>query len=180
MDDEKSVLEAPARAGRLPRTGVIADESVANPAVASFSATTAPQAAAVETTERDGIFRQLVKEDSDIAGLVAYSIYKQNKLDWLAAFEQAKGRAPTADEQASYIIGEGTPRRLITYRHLAEAMLAGTGPDGTGRSQPATRQGGTASGGSALTPAMMAIYAMIAALLILGFVLAAHYTVSTR
>ena len=46
-----------------------------------------------------------------IAGLVAYSIYKQNKLDWLAAFETAKGRAPNDAELASYIIGEGTPRR---------------------------------------------------------------------
>lgn len=176
MDDEKSVLDAPARAARLPRTG---EDTPAGVMPTNTASAMASQAAAVETTERDGIFRQLVKEDSDIAGLVAYSIYKQNKLDWLAAFEQAKGRAPTADEQASYIIGEGTPRRLITYRHLAEAMLAGTGPDGTGRSQPATRQGGTASGG-VLTPVMVAIYAMIAALLVLGFMLAAHYTVSTR
>lgn len=170
MDDEKSVLDAPERSMRLPRTGLTTEDRPAGAAPAMAS-----QALPVETTERDGIFRQLVKEDADIAGLVAYSIYKQNKLDWLTAFEQAKGRAPTADEQSSYIIGEGTPRRLVTYRHLAEAMLAGTGPDGA-RGQAPTR--GAPRG--VLTPSLVAIYAMIAALLILGFVLAAHYTVSTR
>lgn len=178
MDDEKSGLDAPARSTRLPRTEITGEAMPAGPST-GVPMSPPPRAAAVETTERDGIFRQLVKEDADIAGLVAYSIYKQNKLDWLTAFEQAKGRAPTPDEQASYIIGEGTPRRLVTYRHLAEAMLAGTGPDGPGRSAGATRPG-QAPARPMLTPSMVAIYAMIAALLVVGFVLAAHYTVSTR
>ena len=95
--------------------------------------------AAIETSDRNGVFRHLVGNDSDITGLVAYSIYKQNKLDWLSAFETAKGRSPDDAELASYIIGEGTPRRLATYRHLAEATLAGHGPDVEGgQKSPAT------------------------------------------
>lgn len=79
--------------------------------------------------ERNDVFAKLVTADSDIIGLVAYSIYKQNKFDWLQAFNRAKGREPTEDELAAYIVGEGTPRRLATYRHLAHATLEGRGPD---------------------------------------------------
>lgn len=75
------------------------------------------------------IFESLVTGDHDIVGLVAYSIYKQNKQDWLLAFIKFKKRKPSAAEIASYIIGESTPRRLAIYRHLAEATLRGRGPE---------------------------------------------------
>jgi hypothetical protein len=66
--------------------------------------------------ERNVVFQSLVKEDGDITGLVAYSIYKQNKLDWLIAFEKARGRP------------------LATYRQLADATLAGgEAPAGAGK-----------------------------------------------
>jgi hypothetical protein len=79
--------------------------------------------------ERNDVFAKLVTADNDIVGLVAYSIYKQNKFDWLQAFNRAKGREPSDDEIAAYIVGEGTARRLATYRHLAHATLEGRGPD---------------------------------------------------
>ena len=79
-------------------------------------------------SEHNVVFTSLVTGDGDIVGLVAYSIYKQNKHDWLIAFNKIKGREPKDDELASYIIGESTPRRLTTYRHLAEATLEGRGP----------------------------------------------------
>jgi hypothetical protein len=82
--------------------------------------------------ERNAVFGNLVTGDNDIVGLVAYSIYKQNKHDWLIAFEKAKGRGPNDDEAQCYIIGESTPRRLSTYRHLAQATLDGRGPEVTG------------------------------------------------
>ena len=78
--------------------------------------------------DRNEVFGNLVQGDSDIVGLVAYSIYKQNKHDWLIAFNRAKNRDPDDNENASYIVGESTPRRLATYRHLAEATLDGRGP----------------------------------------------------
>ena len=78
--------------------------------------------------EQNPVFSNLVTGDADIVGLVAYSIYKQNKHDWLVAFHRAKGRDPQDSELAAYIIGESTPRRLTTYRHLAEATLEGRGP----------------------------------------------------
>ncbi len=79
-------------------------------------------------SDRNAVFGNLVKADTDIVGLVAYSIYKQNKHDWLIAFNKAKSREPQESELASYIIGESTPRRLATYLHLAEATLEGRGP----------------------------------------------------
>ena len=138
-----------------------------------------------EPDERNGVFRHLVTDDSDIAGLVAYSIYKQNKLDWLTAFEKSKGRVPNDGELSSYIIGEGTPRRLATYRHLAEATLAGNGPEiggaGPGQSaRGASRRPGNPSERRAMTTGLVAAYALVAVLFVLGFLLAAHYTMTSR
>jgi len=53
--------------------------------------------AAAPDVEKNLVFSSLVRGDGDITGLVAYSIYKQNKLDWLQAFEAAKSRAPARD-----------------------------------------------------------------------------------
>ncbi|RYC33496.1 hypothetical protein D3273_03230 [Lichenibacterium minor] len=36
---------------------------------------------------------------------------------------------PEAAEVHSYLLGESTARRLATYRHLAQAVLDGRGPD---------------------------------------------------
>jgi hypothetical protein len=82
-------------------------------------------AAATEESERNPIFDSLVGPEGEIAGLVAYSIYKQNKRAWLDDFIKATGRTPTEAETRSYIIGESTERRLATYRQLAAATLGG-------------------------------------------------------
>ena len=81
------------------------------------------------TDERKSVFKSLVQDDSDVVGLVAYSIYKQNKHDFLVAFSRERGREPNEAEIEAYILGEGTPCRLATHRHLAESTLAGRGPD---------------------------------------------------
>jgi hypothetical protein len=79
--------------------------------------------------ERNPIFDALVGlNEGDVAGLVAYSIYKQNKRAWLDDFVKTTGRAPSDAETRSYIIGESTERRIATYRRLAAATLAGDAP----------------------------------------------------
>lgn len=93
----------------------------------------------IQDSGRNAVFGSLVKGDSDITGLVAYSIFKQNELDWLQEFRTAKGREPTESEADAYIIGESTPRRLATYRHLADATLAGNGPDVPNGGSPSSR-----------------------------------------
>lgn len=144
-----------------------------------------PLPLAQEAADRTGVFGRLVQDDGDIAGLVAYSIYKQHKLDWLRAFEQAKGRAPGEAELFSYIIGEATPRRLATYRHLAEATLAGNGPDVEGGGARRSRAAGTLAPRrlpvrGTLAPTIIVTYGLIAILFLAGFWLALHFTVATR
>lgn len=97
-----------------------------------------PDPAIVDPAEHNIVFTSLVTSDKDIVGLVAYSIYKQNKYDWLHAFGRLQGRMPDEAEAQSYLYGESTPRRLATYRHLAEAVLAGRGPDVQNGETPST------------------------------------------
>ena len=79
--------------------------------------------------ERNPIFDALVgSEGEDVAGLVAYSIYKQNKRAWLDDFIKTTGRGPSDAETRSYIIGESTERRLAIYRRLAASTLSGDSP----------------------------------------------------
>lgn len=88
-----------------------------------------PDPAIVDPAEHTIVFTSLVTGDGDIVGLVAYSIYKQNKYDWLDAYSRLEGRMPEPAEVHSYLLGESTARRLATYRHLAQAVLDGRGPD---------------------------------------------------
>ncbi|MCC2099207.1 MAG: hypothetical protein KDJ29_20120 [Hyphomicrobiales bacterium] len=127
-----------------------------------------------EERERNEVFGSLVKGDEDIIGLVAYSIYKQNKHDWLVAFNKIKDREPNEDEAFSYIAGESTARRLAIYRHLAQATLEGRGPQVSGGPakekfvQTALSNGNAAGkAGSGSSKAMMWIGALIAVVIAL-------------
>ncbi len=180
MDNETPVGEAPSTG--LPRAQPF-DATSAPPRKQNLT-TYVDAAGPGEGRVRTGVFSHLVKDDDDIAGLVAYSIYKQHKLDWLRAFEETKGRPPNDDELASYFIGEGTPRRIATYRHLAEATLSGQGPD-IGGTPGAVRDGGRRRAPSftdrhTLAPNLIAAYALIAVLFVIGFWLALHYTVASH
>jgi hypothetical protein len=73
---------------------------------------------------RNPVFALLVEGEDDVAGLVAYSLYKQSKRDWMMEFSGRNGRTPNDDEIDSYILGERTPRRIATYRKLATDLLA--------------------------------------------------------
>ena len=107
-----------------------------------------PDPAIVDPAEHNVVFTSLVTADDDIVGLVAYSIYKQNKYDWLQAYSRLEGRMPEPAEVHSYLLGESTARRLATYRHLAQAVLDGRGAEvaGNGAARLATRAGGTVAG----------------------------------
>jgi hypothetical protein len=86
--------------------------------------TDAPTPATQETPEHNPVFALLVQSDTDTTGLLAYALYKQNKRDWLKAHHARDGKGPSEAELRSYILGESIPRRLSTYRRLAEDMLA--------------------------------------------------------
>ena len=71
----------------------------------------------------ESVFETMARSEDDVVGLLAYSLYKQNKRDWYTSFLRVNKRNPTDDEMQSYLIGETMARRLATYRHLAEVTL---------------------------------------------------------
>ena len=118
--------------------------------------------------ERNPVFDALVGSDEeDVAGLVAYAIYKQNKRAWLGDFVKTTGRVPSEAETRAYIIGESTERRIATFRRLATWTLAGDAP-----SRSAWRAKGPMSGIAA--GAVWAL-AIIVALAVVGLAIHAGY-----
>src|SRR5579863_1389684 len=141
--------------------------------IPTFEAANGRSASGVEP-ERNAIFDNLVQVEGEVAGLIAYSIYKQNKRAWLQDFQKAVGRPPTEAETRAYIIGESTERRLATYRHLAQATLLGQGPEApTGMKRVGNLQSRSAS--------FYLIWAvvLIVALAVLGFALHSGLAVTT-
>jgi hypothetical protein len=117
MNDSKTNPKPEADEPRMPKA--TEPTRVLDDVVESF----AERAAALDDG-RNPIFDILVRDETDLDGLVAYALYKQNKRDWLIAFEKSNGRQPEAKELASYILGERTPRRIETYRRLAGDALS--------------------------------------------------------
>jgi hypothetical protein len=70
------------------------------------------------------LFELLVQGEGDVMGLLAYSLYKQNKRDWLIAYQATHSHDPGEAETAAFILSERLPRRVATYRRLAEDMLS--------------------------------------------------------
>lgn len=173
MDNDVSGLPDLVSAGTAPRPAAKAPGTGLPEAVSLV-----PAPAPALDAEKNIVFTSLVQGEGDITGLVAYSLYKQNKLDWLAAFETAKGRIPGDAELASYIIGESTARRLATYRHLAEATIAGKGPDVEGAA--GVVRGSKRPAGPPVRTLLLAAYGIIAALVLLGLWVALHYTLTAR
>jgi hypothetical protein len=158
---------------------VTRDNTSVRPISSDYSEGSAPGFSATEDGDRNPVFTSLVKADGDIVGLVAYSIYKQNKLDWLLAFQRAAGREPNDQENMAYIIGEATPRRLATYRHLADSTLAGSGPDvpsGTGKPSERSAYAYRGKGASSQTRgATLAVYAIVAIVVIIAIIVAVKF-----
>jgi hypothetical protein len=121
--------------GMEPTTGVESEATGTGASAPLPRATGLPAHPELEgEVERNPIFDALVGTDEgDVAGLVAYSIYKQNKRAWLDDFVKTTGRAPSDAEARSYIIGESTERRIATYRRLAASTLAGDTPTRSNR-----------------------------------------------
>ena len=44
------------------------------------------------------IFSKLVDDETDLIGLVAYGIYKNNKIGYIEKFKEKQGREPSEDE----------------------------------------------------------------------------------
>ncbi|WP_206211601.1 hypothetical protein, partial [Vibrio sp. V22_P2S10T140] len=48
------------------------------------------------------IFEQIIEDDNDFVGMVAYSIYKQEKIKWIKMQHEKSGTYPSAEEIDKY------------------------------------------------------------------------------
>lgn len=161
--DEQSVAAASLATEKAIAEAVCPKET-SLPAVANAAAKSS------DAADHSEIFSKLVSGDQDIVGLVAYSIYKQNKIEWMRAFEERNGRAPNDQEFAAYIIGENTPRRVSTYRFLAESTVNKS----TGRAT------GGEGGRSAFSATMNIVYGFMGVAVVAALIILARFVFSLR
>lgn len=70
---------------------------------------------------RHQTFTKLVTDDKDFVGMVAYTIYKHEKLDWIAKFKaQNSNREPNEDELRQFNLTTDSDLRIQQYRQMAE------------------------------------------------------------
>lgn len=70
------------------------------------------------------LFNDLVQGDNDFVGMVAYSVYKQEKVRWIQKHHQDTGRYPTPEEMQTYFYNQHSrPESIQRYRGEAESQL---------------------------------------------------------
>ena len=70
------------------------------------------------------VYDKLVKSGDDIAGMVAYCIYKQHKIEFITKFKEEKGREPSDDECESFFMSAITQTQLDNYHKKAESIFS--------------------------------------------------------
>jgi ATP-dependent Zn protease len=68
------------------------------------------------------IFSKLVEDSNDILGIIAYSFYKQQKIEFIRAFENQNDREPTDDEMRVFYVTSNSDASLESYNAKAEAL----------------------------------------------------------
>jgi len=58
------------------------------------------------------IYSKLVSSPEDVIGLLAYSIYKQHKIEFIEDFKKKKGYAPTDADIEGFIMSSVTQSQL--------------------------------------------------------------------
>jgi hypothetical protein len=68
------------------------------------------------------IYSELVEDSDDILGIIAYSFYKQQKIDFIQAFNEKNERSPTDEEMNVFFITSNSAASLASYRIKAETL----------------------------------------------------------
>lgn len=69
-------------------------------------------------------FKKLVTSDDDFIGMVAYTIYKNDKINWIDSYTARTGNEPTfTDIQNSFNVTSDSDQKVQQYLSLAEAKL---------------------------------------------------------
>ena len=67
------------------------------------------------------IYSELVKKPGDLVGLLAYSIYKQEKIDYITSFTEERGSPPEPHELDEF--HRMSMSRCPQYRVIAEQLM---------------------------------------------------------
>lgn len=70
------------------------------------------------------IYSKLITGKDDVVGMLAYSIYKQHKIEFIEDFKVKKGKAPEDSDLEYFIISSIAPSQLAKYRESACAILS--------------------------------------------------------
>lgn len=70
------------------------------------------------------IFKELVRDENDLVGLIAYGLYKQHKIEFIESFKSANPEQDPSDEDyKAFAMTSCTPSALRHYRDKAESLL---------------------------------------------------------
>lgn len=73
------------------------------------------------------IYSKLVSSEDDIEGMIAYSIYKRHKIEFITNYkEQHEGNAPSDKDMESFFISSTTDSQLEKYKERAGSLLSET------------------------------------------------------
>jgi len=75
-----------------------------------------------ETSRYSFVYNALVEEEDDFVGLVAYSIYKKEKILYVRRFEEKNKRPPTPEELQEF--HAQAHDRIDQYKDLATTRVA--------------------------------------------------------
>jgi len=55
------------------------------------------------TDDNESVYAKLVENKSDILGIIAYSLYKRQKIEYLSNIKDVEGRDATQEELKSFL-----------------------------------------------------------------------------
>lgn len=70
------------------------------------------------------IYSKLVHDDADIIGMVAYSIYKKHKIEFIESVKSLYGREPNEEEWEAFWVSSNTDSQLSKYVSHADSIIA--------------------------------------------------------
>ena len=90
----------------------------------SGSAAGSSHGSAPQDESYNWVYRQLVTDPNDAVGAFAYVLYKQEKIAFIEAIKQAKGREPTIEELRTFHVQTCTQPRIESYVKSAEQLAS--------------------------------------------------------
>ena len=68
-------------------------------------------------------YTKIVKDHKDVQGIVAYSIYKQQKIEWIANFQSKNNCFPEEKDLETFHESVLTDTSIISYKANADILL---------------------------------------------------------